>query len=53
MAYYHGLKVQGVGELALCDAGTNPLRIRKDGTTYGIRLIETSEPNASPIRIKT
>jgi len=51
--YYHGLKVQGVGELALCDVGTNPLRIRKGGTTYGIELVETSDPNASPIRIKT
>ena len=28
-AYYHGLKVQGVGELALCDVGSHPLRIRK------------------------
>jgi len=51
--YYHGLKVQGVGELALCDAGVNPLRIRKGGVTYGIELVETSDPNASPIRIKT
>ncbi|GAG83209.1 unnamed protein product, partial [marine sediment metagenome] len=25
-AYYHGLKVQGVGELALCDVGTHPLQ---------------------------
>ncbi|GAH69806.1 unnamed protein product, partial [marine sediment metagenome] len=52
-AYYHGLKVQGVGELALCDAGVNPLRIRKGGVTYGVELVETSDPNASKIRIKT
>lgn len=52
-AYYHGLKVQGVGELALCDAGTHPLRIRKSGTTYGIELVDTSEPSASAVRIKT
>jgi len=51
--YYHGLKVQGVGELALCDVGTHPLRIRKGGTTYGIELVATDDPNASAIRIKT
>lgn len=52
-AYYHGLKVQGVGELALCDAGVNPLRIRKGGVTYGVELVDVSDPNASPLRIKT
>lgn len=52
-AYYHGLKVQGVGELALCDAVNNPLRIRKGGVTYGIELVDISDPNASKIRIKT
>jgi len=52
-AYYHGLKVQGVGELALCDVGSHPLRIRKGGTTYGIELVDTGDPNASAIRIKT
>lgn len=53
VAYYHGLKVQGVGELALCDVGNHPLRIRKGGTTYGLELVDTSDPNASKIRIKT
>ena len=52
-SYYHGLSIQGVGELALCDVGTNPLRIRKGGTTYGIELVETGDPNASAIRIQT
>ncbi len=52
-AYYHGLKVQGVGELALCDVGSHPLRVRKGGTTYGVELVETGDPNASKIRIKT
>jgi len=52
-AYYHGLKVQSVGELALCDVGTNPLRVRKGGTTYGVELVDTSDPNASAVRIKT
>lgn len=51
--YYHGLKVQGVGELALCDVGNHPLRIRKGGVTYGIELVETNDPNASAVRIKT
>jgi len=53
VAYYHSLKVQGEGELALCDVENNPLRIRKGGTTYGIELVATDDPNASRIRIKT
>ncbi|GAH52361.1 unnamed protein product [marine sediment metagenome] len=52
-AYYHGLKVQGEGELALCDAGNHPLRIRKGGVTYGLELVATEDPNASRIRIQT
>jgi len=52
-SYYHGLKVQGVGELALCDVGSHPLRIRKGGVTYGIELVATSDANASKVRIKT
>lgn len=53
-AYYHGLKVQGeTAELALCDVENNPLRFRKGGTTYGIELVETNDPNASRVRIKT
>jgi len=51
--YYHGLKVQGEGELALCDVGSNPLRIRKGDTTYGIELVPTDDPNASAVRIQT
>lgn len=51
--YYHGLKVQSVGELALCDVGSHPLRMRKGGTTYGIELVDTTNGNASAIRIKT
>ena len=30
---------------------THKLRIRKGGTTYGIPLLATNDPNASPIRI--
>ena len=51
--YYHGLKVEGEDELALCDVGTHPLRIRKGGTTYGIELVPTDDPNASAVRIQT
>lgn len=53
MTYYHGLEVQGVGELALCDVGTHPLRIRKGGITYGLELVAVDDPNASRMRIKT
>lgn len=52
-AYYHGFSVQPEGELALCDAGTNPLRIRKGGVTYGIELVDTGDGNASRIMVKT
>ncbi|MBA7587108.1 hypothetical protein ES708_29125 [subsurface metagenome] len=52
-AYYHGLKVQGVGELALCDVDSHPLRMRKGGVTYGVELVAIDDPNASRIRIKT
>jgi hypothetical protein len=52
-AYYHGLTVQGVGELALCDAGAHPLRIRKGGVTYGIELVDPADINASAVRIQT
>ncbi len=51
--YYHGLKVQGEGELALCDVGSHPLRVRKGGVTYGLELVATDDPNASRVRIKT
>lgn len=51
--YYHGLKVQGEGELALCDVGNHSLRMRKGGTIYGIELVAVDDPNASRIRIKT
>lgn len=52
-AYYHGLKVQSEGELALCDVESQPLRIRKGGTTYGLELVAVDDPNASRIRVKT
>jgi len=51
--YYHGLKVHGIGELALCDVGTEQLRARKGSTTYGLELVDTSDPNASALRVQT
>lgn len=51
--YYHGLKIQGEDELALCDVGTHPLRTCKGGTVYAIELVAVDDPNASRIRIKT
>ena len=53
VGYYHGLIVQSEGELALCDVGSHPLRIRKGGVTYGIELVAVDDPNASKVRIKT
>lgn len=52
-AYYHGLSVQGVGEIALADVGSHPLRIYGGETIYGIPLVEVSDPDASAIRIRT
>lgn len=32
---------------------TSPVRIRKNGTTYGVVLVPPNSPDASPIRIQT
>ena len=54
-AYYHGA-VQDLCLVALADApagmGGVP-RVRKGGTDYAVYLVETSDSNASPIRIRT
>lgn len=54
-AYYQGA-VRDLCLVALADApagmGAVP-RIRKGGTDYAVYLVETSDPNASPIRIRT
>lgn len=52
VTYYHGFNIQGVGELALCDVGNSFLRVRKSGVTYGLGLVDVSDPNASAVRIK-
>lgn len=53
--YYHG----AVQDLALIAAGDGitgmggiPM-LRKNGTTYAIYLVETSDPQASPVRLRT
>lgn len=59
---YPGLRVWHGGavvELCLVAVADAPggmggqLRIRKGGTTYAIYLVETSDPNASPVRVAT
>lgn len=37
---------------AVASMGGAPM-IRKNGTTYALYLVETTDPNASPVRIKT
>jgi len=48
LRYYKG-GVIAIGVEAL--GASHKLRIRKGDTTYGIPLLETTDPNASPIRI--
>lgn len=54
-AYYQGA-VRDLCLVALADApagmGAVP-RLRKGGTDYAVYLVETSDTNASPIRIRT
>ncbi len=51
--YIPGFRVQGEGDLALRAATGQPLRVRKGGTTYGLELVLTTDPNASRVRIRT
>lgn len=53
--YYHG----AVQDLALIAAGDGitgmggiPM-LRKNGTTYAVYLVETTDPQASPVRLRT
>lgn len=59
---YGFLKVQTTGgTVILCAVATadapagmgGQLRIYKGGTTYALYLVETTDPNASPLRIRT
>ena len=59
---YSGFKIQRTGgtiELCLVAEADAPsgmggvLKIRKGGVTYALYLVETSDGNASPVRIRT
>lgn len=54
-AYYRGA-VKDLCLVAVADApagmGGVP-RVRKGGVTYAVYLVETSDPNASPVRVRT
>ena len=54
-SYYHGA-VQDLALIAAADGITGmggiPM-VRKNGTTYAVYLVETTDPNASPIRVRT
>jgi hypothetical protein len=52
LRYYHG----SVKELCLVDTADAPVsvwRVRKNSTTYAVYLVDTSDPNASAVRVKT
>jgi hypothetical protein len=53
--YYHAA-VQDLCLVAAADAATGmggaPM-VNKNGTTYAVYLVETTDPNASPVRIQT
>ena len=51
-----GLRAQGVSETVTIDCEdppVSPLRVQKGGTTYGIGVVDTTDPNASRIRVQT
>ena len=56
---YAGLRffkgtIQELCLVALADAPVgNQIRIRKGGTDYALYLVDTTDPNASAIRVKT
>lgn len=51
---FYGGSVQELCLVALGDAPSgNVMKIKKGGTVYAIYLVDTSDSNASPIRIRT
>ena len=57
---YFGLKVRGVSStldlclVAVADAPAgNQLRVRKGATTYAVYTVDTTDPQASPLRLRT
>lgn len=52
LRYFHGT-VKELCLVALADAPAgNQIRIRKNGVTYALYLVDTSDPNASPVRVR-
>lgn len=61
-AQYDGLRVNvtsGIVSLCLVAEADAPsgmggvVKFRKSGTTYAVYLVETTDPNASPVRVRT
>jgi len=59
---FSGFKIQKTGStielclVATADAPTGmggSIRINKNGTVYALYLVETTDPNASPVRVQT
>ena len=53
---FYGGTIKELGLVAEADAPTGMggvLKFRKSGTTYALYLVETSDPHASPLRIRT
>lgn len=51
--FYDGSSVVSLSLVDPADAPAGPqLRIRKSGTNYAIWLVDTTDPNASPIRFR-
>ena len=51
--FYHGT-VQQLSVVAWADAPAgNRLAVYKGGTTYAVYLVDTSDPDASPVRLQT
>ena len=53
LRYYHGT-VKELCLVATADAPAGPQwRVQKGGTTYAVYLVDTTDPNASAVRIRT
>jgi hypothetical protein len=52
LRYFHGT-VKELCLVATADAPIPVWRVSKGGTTYAVYLVDTSDPNASTVRVKT
>jgi hypothetical protein len=53
LRYFHG-SVQELCLVAVADAPSGAQwRIDKNGTTYAVYLVDTTDPDASPVRVQT